>query len=231
LAPGASVDFTNSYTAPRSCCEVVDTLTASGQDGCGGAKVTATATAVCPLLSTPGISVSRVCPASTVPVGGLFVFTGSVTNTGDVVLTNVFVVSSQPNADTPLLGPIELAPGESQEFSGSYTVTAGSDPATDTVTARGTDTCQARTISAVANCSGTTAVPAITSVLNGNGTVTITWTATPGTTYCLQHKASSEDSSWVNIPGNVTAASATASKSDNVGTNKAGFYRIMVVSQ
>jgi hypothetical protein len=103
----------------------------------------------------------------------LFVFTGSVTNTGDVVLTNVFVVSSQPNANTPLLGPIELAPGESEEFKGSYTVTAGSDPATDTVTAQGTDTCQARTVSSVANCSGTTAVPTITSVLTGDGTVTI----------------------------------------------------------
>ena len=88
------------------------------------------------------------------PVGGLFAYTGSVSNTGDVVLTNVFVFSSQTNGNTRLLGPIELAPGESEEFSGSYMVTAGSNPATDTVTAQGTDTCQARTVSARANCAG-----------------------------------------------------------------------------
>jgi hypothetical protein len=68
-------------------------------------------------------------------------------------------------------------------------------------------------------------------VTTGNGTVTITWSATPGKTYCLQHKASSKDSSWVNIPGNVTAVGATASKIDDLGTNKTGLYRIMVVNQ
>ncbi len=231
LAPGASVNFSGSYLAPWSCCEVVDTLTASGHDRCAGTLATATATAVCPLLSTPGISITKVCPASTVPVGGLFTFSGSVSNTGDVVLTNVIVMSSQTNGIPRLLGPIELAPGESEDFAGSYTVAAGSDPATDTVTAQGTDTCQARTVSAQANCSGPIplALPMLTSVTYSNGLATVSWTATPGTTYCLQCKGSLQDAAWIILPGNITASGTNASKKDVVDQSKQRFYRIMIV--
>lgn len=100
LAPGASTNFSGSSIAPLDCCETTDTLTARGQDRCSGALVSATASQVCPLLSTPRIAVVQICPEIPVPVGGLYVFTGSITNTGDVVLTNVMVFSSQPSAGT-----------------------------------------------------------------------------------------------------------------------------------
>jgi len=229
LLPGAAVDFSGSYTAPMSCCEVVDTLTASGLDRCAGTRVTATASQVCPLLSTPNITVTRVCPTTPVPVGGVFVFTGEVSNTGDVNLTNVLVVSSQPSANTPLLGPIELAPGETKQFSGSYTVTAESNPATDTVTARGYDLCQGRTAIAAADCSGPVGPLVISSVAVANGTARITWTATAGTVYRVQCAATSQDTNWITIPGDVTATGATASKSDAVGSVPQRFYRVMVV--
>ena len=230
LAPGATVNFSGSYIAPSCCCYVVDTLTARGQDRCSGSNVTATATAVCPLASTPGITVTKVCPQTTVPVGGLFTYSGSVSNTGDVVLTNVYVVSSQPSPNTPLLGPIELAPRETKAFSGSYTVTANSNPATDTVTARGTDTCQARTVTATANCFGLVDWSlTITSVTLTNGVVTVTWTATPGTVYTLQYKTNLKDSSWINVPGTVTISGNTASKNDAIGSNKQRFYRVVIV--
>jgi len=231
LAPGASVNFSGSYLAPGSCCEVVDTLTASGHNRCAGTLVTATSTAVCPLLSTPGISITRVCPGSPVPVGGVFAYTGSVSNTGDVVLTNVFVISSQTNGNTRLLGPIELAPGESEEFSGSYIVTAGSNPAIDTVTAQGTDTCQGRTVSARANCAGPVPLVqlVIASVTTSNGTATVAWTATPGTTYRLQWKDSLQGSTWNDIPGDIIATGTNASKTDVMDQTKQRFYRIMIV--
>ena len=95
--------------------------------------VAATSSTVCQLLSTPAISVTRVCPTTPVAAGEVFSYSGSVQNTGDVVLTNVVVLSSQPAANTKVLGPIDLAPGESEHFTGSYTVAAGSDPALDTV--------------------------------------------------------------------------------------------------
>jgi hypothetical protein len=229
LAPGDSVDFSGSYTAPLSCCEVIDTLTASGQDRCSGTRVTATATALCPLLSTPRITVTRVCPATAVPVGGVFTYNGSVSNAGDVILTNVVVFSSQPNANTPLLGPIELAPGESKQFSGSYIVTAGSDPVTDTVTARGVDICQGRTATATANCFGPLGPLAISSVSIANGMATVIWAATPGTVYTLQYKTNLLDSSWISIPGNVTASGNTASTNDAVGSTTQRYYRVVVV--
>jgi uncharacterized repeat protein (TIGR01451 family) len=152
LAPGASRDFSGSYPAPTDCCAITDTLTAHGQDRCGGTLVAATATQICPLLTTPRIAVVEHCPSAAVPVGGLYEFTGSVTNTGDVVLLNVYVVSSQPASNTVVLGPIELAPGESEEFNGSFTLVAGAGELI--VTAAGVDTCQARVATASANCSG-----------------------------------------------------------------------------
>src|SRR5208282_5189614 len=107
LVPGASVNFSGSYTAPWSCCEVMDTLTAVGQDRCSGSNVTDTATAICPLLTTPSIAVVQDCPATPIPMGSLYMFSGYVTNTGDAVLTNVFVFGPQ-GTNTPVLGPIEL---------------------------------------------------------------------------------------------------------------------------
>jgi hypothetical protein len=229
LAPGTSVNFSGSYTAPLSCCEIIDTLTASGQDRCAGTRVAATATAVCPLLSTPRITVTRVCPASPVPVGGVFAYSGSVSNAGDVVLTNVYVLSSKPNANTMVLGPIELAPGETEVFSGSYTVTVNSNPATDTVTASGTDICQGRTVTATANCSGSVLPLTITAVTPANGLAIVTWKAMPGVTYRLQYTSNYQNSVWINVPGDVTASGNTASKNDTIGSTKQRFYRITVV--
>jgi uncharacterized repeat protein (TIGR01451 family) len=229
LAPGASVNFSGSYTAPLSCCEVMDTLTASGQDRCAGASVMATATAVCPLLSTPRITVTRVCPASPVPVGSVFAYSGSVSNAGDVVLTNVIVLSSQPNANTIVLAPIALAPGETEMFSGSYTVTANSDPTKDTVTASGADICQGRTVTATANCSGPVGPLIVSSVTIANGTATVTWMAKSGVTYRLQWASNNQNSVWNTVSGDVTATGDTASKNDAVGSTTQRFYRVMVV--
>lgn len=230
LAPGASTEFTASYPAPTDCCEIPATLTARGQNKCTAAAVSARVSDVCPLLTTPGISVTRVCPATTPAAGGLYVFTGTVRNTGDINLTNVFVFSSRPNANTPVLGPIELAPGESQDFSGSYTVSSGVDPARDTVKASGTDTCQARTVTALSNCAGPVGLsrPVITAVTASKGMATISWTAEPGITYTLQSRTNAMDA-WVSVAGAVTAAQSTASKQDAMGTSQTRFYRVLVV--
>jgi hypothetical protein len=186
------------------------------------------------LLISPAITITRVCPAGPVSAGGLFAFSGSVSNAGDVTLTEVFVVSSQPAANTPVLGPFELAPGESQEFSGSYVVAAGVDPSLDTVGASGMDIWQARTVTAKANCSGPvlqSAPPVIGPVSLANGMVTVSWTAVPGVTYCLQSKSTLKDSNWTTIPGNVTASDTTASKEDPIGPNAQRVYRVMILQE
>lgn len=226
LAPGQSTNFSASYIAPMCCCEVVDTLTARGQDRCTGVAVTDTATAVCQLLIAPSIAVTRVCPTTTVPVGGLFTYTGTVRNSGDVVLKDVTVVGHQTGGTTQVFGPIELAPGESKSFSGSYTVTAGSNPASDTVTATGTIACRDGTVTATAGCSGLVG-PLITSIKVTNGVATVTWTSTPGGLYRLLSNTNSQDTNWFVVPGDVTASGASASKTDSSSAPAAQrFYRV-----
>ncbi len=232
LAPGASVPFSGSAGAPDNCCNIVDTVTARGQDFCSAVTVHAQATAVCTLLTTPAITIVKHCPAPPLPAGGFYSFTGSITNTGDVVLTNVFVYSSQPGPNTLLLGPIELAPGESEDFSGSYNVAPGANPAADIVTVRASDVCQARNISARADCNGPVQLvaPRILSVTTTNGLATITWNAAPGATYALQTKSRVQDA-WASSPAIVVSLPPTASTQTGVGTNTQRFYRVVIMPE
>ena len=230
LAPGASSNFTASFLAPTDCCDVPTTLIARGQDKCSLATVTARASDVCELLSTPGISVTEECPTSPVAIGQTYFYSGVVSNTGDVYLTNVFVYANHPIAGTVVLRPWELAPGEFEEFDDSFVVTATTS--NNVLTASGTDVCQARTVNASADCSGpiggSAGGPTILSITASNGVATITWTSTAGTTYTLQYKDKPQDATWLNLPGNVTAAGTTTSKTNILGPLSGRFYRVLV---
>jgi hypothetical protein len=211
---------------------MVDTLTATGQGRCDGTRVSSSSTAVCPLLTTPSLTVTKICPALPVPVGGVFAFSGSVTNTGDITLTNVRVISSQPAGNTALLGPIDLAPGESETFTGSYTVTASDNPTGDTVTASGVSICAGNTVSAKANCLGIVPLatqPVIGPLIRADGPLTVQWSATPGETYVLQYKTSLSDASWITLPGTVTVTGTTATLTDANANSSQRYYRVMVV--
>lgn len=233
LLPGASVTFHGSYIAPLDCCETTDTLTASAIDNCSKAPVKATASAICPMLTTPGITISEICPTTTVAPGGTFEFHGVVSNSGDVNLTNVVVFSNRAGGiSSKVFGPIELAPGESAEFDGSYIVPANGDVSTDVVLASGTDTCKQRTVTAQANCTGLvnlSDLPKIKSVNLVNGVATVAWNSVQGVTYMLQCKASPLDPIWIDIPGTVTATGSAAEKTDAVGPTKQRFYRVLVM--
>ena len=139
LAPGANVPFNGGVLAPPFCCQMVNTLTASGRDRCSGSNVTATATSVCPLLYTPALTVTPNCPATPPLVGDVFPLSGLVKNTGDAILTNVLVFASQGGTNLILLGPIDLAPFESEQYAGTISVT--SDMLNVTVMASGQMTC------------------------------------------------------------------------------------------
>ena len=138
LTPGQIVKFGGSYLAPSLCCQMVNTLTAAGRDRCTGSNVTATATAVCPLLYTPALTVTPNCPAKLPAAGDVVALSGLVRNTGDAILTNVLVFTGQGGTNLLLLGPIDLSPGESEPYSG---VTVASNRCDLTVTATGQETC------------------------------------------------------------------------------------------
>jgi uncharacterized repeat protein (TIGR01451 family) len=141
LAPGQLVRFTNSYPVPPdSCGSLDDTLTATATSLCGS-NVSNTASASCPVLTTPLIRVTKRCPPSPVSPGDLFVFTGSVSNAGYITLTNVIVVNNQPTNNTPVVGPFTLAPGQVVLFTNSYTAPLDRCVFSDTLTATATSTC------------------------------------------------------------------------------------------
>jgi len=141
------------------------------------------------------------------------------------------LVSSIFGMTVVVLGPVELAPGESARFTGSYVVTSGSNPAFDIIEASGMDTCLGRTVIARANCAGPigpAAEPIMRTVSVLNGVATVTWDSVPGETYTLQCKGNHEDPIWINIPGNVTATGTTVTKTDQVGPSPKRFYRAII---
>jgi hypothetical protein len=98
----------------------VDTLTVTGAGACNGSNVTATATAACPGITTPQLSVRVDCPPQPPLQGGLFVYSGSVSNSGNVPLTDVLVTDDKTGAIAQISA---LAPLESAAFTGSFTPT------------------------------------------------------------------------------------------------------------
>jgi len=219
LAPGAFTNFTGSYTAPPVCCEVIDTLTARGQDRCSGSNVTATATAVCPLLYTPGIAVVQSCP----PNGTPYMFSGFVTNTGDAMMTNVVVSSSQAGQQLTLLGPLDLAPGQSEPYTGSYT----NLQVQDMITVVGVSTCGvavSNTVSTIRCVRGMQ----ITQSYPSNS-FSVSFATENGKSYTVEYRNGLSDPTWKNMPnmpvpgtgGIVTITDSTAAQQPS------RFYRVI----
>ena len=221
LAPGASLNFTNSYVAPACCCLIIDTLTARGTANCTVSNVSDTATEVCPLLTTPGIAVVENCPATLIPMGGQFMFSGYVTNTGNVVLTNVWVFGPLGTNDA-VLGPLQLAPGESETYFGSFTNVFNSSAVT--ITAVGQETCGGTFATNSASCPVVT-TPGISRTAGLNG---ITFPTTVGKSYTVQYKNNLADPAWNNL-STITGTGANQTVVDTTAAGQpARYYRVMV---
>lgn len=140
LAPGQVTNFVGSYLVPGNCCSITDTLLASGSDICNGTTVTDTATAICPVLFTPRITVTKVCPALPTKVGEPLTYSGIVSNAGNVTLTDVIVYNDVTLMNNPVLGLAALAPGEAVAYTSTYSVPTDFC-GRDTVTAQGVSLC------------------------------------------------------------------------------------------
>ncbi len=159
LAAGASAPYSGSYVP--SGTPSTDTVTATGTDELGLA-VTNTASATCRILTSPAIAVTKTCTDAPAP-GQPITFAGTVTNTGNVTLSNV--ACTDDKAGPVSLSTTTLAPGTSVAYSGSY-VPSGS-PSTDTVTCTGTDAINGGTVSSSA--SATCNVPTVTEICRTAG--------------------------------------------------------------
>jgi hypothetical protein len=67
----------------------------------------------------------------------------------------------------------------------------------------------------------------VQSISVANGSVAVSWSAVPGTTYLLQYKNSLSDSAWTPLMPSIIATGVTASMTDALGTTQR-FYRIML---
>jgi hypothetical protein len=73
------------------------------------------------------------------------------------------------------------------------------------------------------------ASPTIQSVTQTNGEVTLTWNSISGATYRVQYKDDLNQSTWNDLPGDLTASGDSASKTDFSGFLAQRFYRIVVL--
>lgn len=155
LAAGATATYTGSYLP--SAFPAPDTVTASGQGqvNCDGSNVTVTAqdNASCNPHWTPCLSVTKnnLCPTNS---GDPIVFSGIVSNCGDVAIHDLVVTDNQVGAVTNLS---VLGIGEALAYTGSY-VPIGL-PSSNTVTAVG------RVPGIIYNQPGTTNISASASAL------------------------------------------------------------------
>src|SRR5208282_1150975 len=142
LALGQVASFSGSWVPLNPCSPSTATLVAQGTDQLTATPrtVTSSASTTCSEVLTPGIQVTKSCPAQPVSPGQLLTFSGSVSNTGNVTLTNIVVVNSQPVANTPVFTLASLAPGAVANFTGSYLAPTNCSVA-DTLTATGRTTC------------------------------------------------------------------------------------------
>src|SRR6185436_10389165 len=124
LAPGQVATFTTSVNVPANACSVTTTFSGTGRDACNTTTVANTATTTCFVATAPGIIVTLACPAVSASTGGSITYNGTVRNSGNVTLNNVFVVNNQPALNTPVIGPLTLAPGESAAFSSNFAAPA-----------------------------------------------------------------------------------------------------------
>src|SRR6185369_4972418 len=125
--------------------------------------VTASDTKSCPGITSPKIAVVKHCPANPVVPGGVAVFSGTVSNAGNITLTNVLVVNNRPTNNTPVFGPVTLQPGETRSFTGSETVPPNCCEYFDTLLATGANICTGSNVTASASAACPTLVlPRIT---------------------------------------------------------------------
>jgi uncharacterized repeat protein (TIGR01451 family) len=126
LAPNQSQVFTATYTITQTNLNngsVLNTATATGTPPTGP-NVTDTDDETITANQTPSIEVVKsASPQTYSTVGQLITYSFTVTNTGNVTLSNVSVSDPLPGLSSITPAPVTLAPNQSQVFTATYTIT------------------------------------------------------------------------------------------------------------
>jgi hypothetical protein len=159
LSPGAGnqVTFRGSYPG-NACAPTTDTIFVRGTDDFSGVA-TSSCSQTCSNITTPCIRVTKVCSTNLVVICGTnpvpITFSGTVSNCGNITLTNVILRDTLVGPNAIVLGPITLAPGASAPWSANLSIGAnlcGTSNNINTVTATGTD-CRGRGVADTNSCS------------------------------------------------------------------------------
>ncbi len=117
LAPGASAQVTGSYTVTEGdVAGIVNTATAASDQ-----TEPVSDTWTVEVITGPALAIAKVGSATVAKPGDVVDYVLTVTNIGDVTLTNVTVVDAKLGIDEAIG---DLAPGASAQVTGSYRVTA-----------------------------------------------------------------------------------------------------------
>ena len=232
LLPGESAGYLVEGIAPLESCEWVDSVSVSAMEPCDGGRVSDQVITVCPLQSFPRLGLSKECPQSGPSQGQPWIFSGTVTNTGNVLLTDVQVFSIRSgSAPVRVFGPVILAPGETARFVAQTPTDSESIPSLEVLEAVGEDVCRGTRVSVRAHCLGMLpqSAPVLRSLVHGEGGATLTWSSRPGVSYLVEHSEGIPPESWIPLPDRVTASGETASAVDGSAQGARRFYRVKVV--
>ncbi len=131
LVPGQQLVCTATYTVQQADVDagsVTNTATATGTPPGGGEVGTDPSTVVIETTPAPALTVVKTADKSAARVGETITYTFTVTNTGNVTITDVTVVEGEFNGSGPLSTPVcedgarRLAPGESVVCTATYVV-------------------------------------------------------------------------------------------------------------
>ncbi len=152
LDAGASQNYSGVFSTGDSTS--TDIVVVKGTGLISATAVSDNASATCAADILPDINVTKECVDPAVN-GDPILFSGTVTNVGNVELNDVTVVDDNgtpgdTSDDQTVLGPITLAPGASDSYSGSYLVLVAG-PSTDVVTASGADAIDSTPVEATAS--------------------------------------------------------------------------------
>ena len=116
LAPGASAQVTGSYLVTEADLDGVVNTAVADSDQTDKVEDTWTVRVV----GGPALSIEKVGSVETAHIGDTVNYVITVSNLGDVTLTNVSVVDAKLGINQTI---VSLAPGASQQVTGSYLVT------------------------------------------------------------------------------------------------------------
>src|SRR5262249_12849869 len=138
-------------------------IRAVGAQVCDGTNVTALATASCQGTTIPRIALQVDCPATPPAQGEMFFYSGSVSNSGDVTVSDLIVADDKSGL---LMHVASLAPTETADFFGFYLATNCGPNMVTRVTVIGPDACSGISVSNQFNASCSVICPGALVLVN-----------------------------------------------------------------